>query len=423
MSDWSCMADGLVEEADPAKTGRNLNELIVGPAGSGKTLSNAYSRLLYTSESSVVVPIAKRAIKERFKKMFQDRGYEVIDLDYNCPENSSIGYDPLDFIYSDEEIVHLSTNLVEGDRKDGKGPDDPYWEKSAESAISGMISLEFIIAKDEHRLPSFAKVLERYRAMKIDYRNNNVAKTSLDPLFERVESRHPGNQASFLWKTVTDLAPRTLSCIFSIVNGAMDKIFSESIVEMMKKKKRIDFARLGKKRTALFITTSPMNLTLTNLVNLIYADLFRVLFEAAEKNEDYRLEVPVHFICDDFACSSRISKFESYISIFRAAGISVTLLLQSESQLEDMYGETAATTIINNCDTYVYMGGNDHMTCKHISERLNMPLHKVMSLPLEKVVVFRRGSEPFVSRRYQILEDQNYKTIILGNPDESLQKH
>jgi hypothetical protein len=87
------------------------------------------------------------------------------------------------------------------------------------------------------------------------------------------------------------------------------------------------------------------------------------------------------------------------------------MLLQSESQLISMYGEDAATTIINNCDTYVYMGGMDITTCEHISQRTNQPLHKVMAMPLEQVVVFRRGSEPYVSKRYQILNDPLYQAV------------
>ena len=147
-------------------------------------------------------------------------------------------------------------------------------------------------------------------------------------------------------------------------------------------------------------------------MNILYADMFRVLFDEAEKNEGSRLKVPVHIVCDDFACGSRISGFEDYISIFRAAGISVTMLLQSETQLISMYGEAAAKTIINNCDTYVYMGGMDLTTCNNISQRMNKPLNKVMTMPLEQVVVFRRGSEPYVSRRYQILEDAIYREVM-----------
>ena len=90
----------------------------------------------------------------------------------------------------------------------------------------------------------------------------------------------------------------------------------------------------------------------------------------------------------------------------------------AESQLESMYGENEATTIINNCDTYVYMGGMDIKTCKNISQRLDKPLKKVLSMPLEQVVVFRRGEEPFVSRRYQILNDPLYQVLMAKKSDE-----
>lgn len=188
---------------------------------------------------------------------------------------------------------------------------------------------------------------------------------------------------------------------------------------MTKKVKRVSFRELGNKKVALFITTSPMNKTHQNYVNILYADMFRELFEKAERSLDFRLKVPVHIICDDFACGSRIKGFEEYISIFRSAGISVTLLLQSETQLVSMYGEYEATTIINNCDTYVYMGGMDIATCQHISQRMNKPLHEVMAMPREKVVVFRRGDKPYVARRYQILDDPLYQQL----PDNGKKKN
>ncbi len=162
----------------------------------------------------------------------------------------------------------------------------------------------------------------------------------------------------------------------------------------------------------MFITTSPTNTAVQNFVNVLYADMFHTLFETAENSKEGRLRIPVHVICDDFACGSRIRGFEDYISIFRAAGISVTILLQSESQLISMYGEAAASTIINNCDTYVYMGGMDITTCNNISKRANKPFDKVMYMPLEQVMVFRRGSKPYFSRRYQLLNDPLYQKLV-----------
>ena len=410
MSDMTCLAENYVVPADFEKTGVNLNEIVVGPTGCGKSFSTAYPRLLHTFESSVVVPIAKGAIKDNFAQMFIDRGYEVIDLNFANPGECTVGYDPMDYIKSNEDVIQTARNFIGGLSKNRNGDADPYWNDSATSVLAAVIALVRIRAERKKKKPTFAEVVKTYRGMKIDYERGDV-RTSLDSEFVVLEHTMPGNQASELWKTVKNLSSRTASCIFSIVNSSLDKIFTKDIIEMTGKRRGVSFRRLGERKTALFITTSPMNLTLQNYVNVMYSDMFRELFETAESRENYRLKVPVHIICDDFACGSRISNFENYISIFRAAGISSTLLLQSESQLTDMYGDTAATTIINNCDTYVYMGGMDIPTCNHIAQRLNKPLHRVMSMPLEQVVVFRRGMEPVVSRRYQLLDDPLYANL------------
>lgn len=418
MKDKTCLAEGLVVPADFETTGINLNEIVVGSTGCGKSMSNAYSRLLYTYESSVVVPITKKAVREKFSKLFKERGYEVMSLDFANPQNSTAGYDPLDYIHSDEDVIQTARNLIGADpSKKRTGEPDPYWNDSATSVLAAEISLIRLNAKSAGKEPCFADVIELHRSMKVDTREN-LLKTNLDKLFDKAEMKHPGNQASELWNTVRNLAPRTASCILSIANSALDKVFSDNVIAMTRKKKKVAFKKLGEKKTALFITTSPMNKSLQSLVNLMYADMFRELFESAEKNRNSRLDVPVHIICDDFACGSRINDFEDYISIFRAAGISVTILLQSETQLSSMYGQNAAVTIINNCDTYVYMGGMDISTCQHISQRINMPLNKVLNMPLEQVMVFRRGSEPFVARRYQILNDPLYREKILKEQEK-----
>lgn len=412
MEDKMCLAEGLVIPASFEKLGHNLNVAVIGGTGSGKTVSYTESKLTHTYTSSVVVPLAKIKIKKKFIKLFEDRGYKVVDMDFTNPEKCIVGYDPLDYVHSDSDVIQLARNLIGGNASASRtGEADPYWNESAISVLAAVIMLAIAEAEDMGLRATFGDVIRLYRKLKVDF-SKSVVETTLDARFAKLKRIHPENQGPELWKTIQGLAPRTASCLLSIANSAIDKIFSEDVIKITEKKGKVSFRELGCKKVALFITTSPVNKTLQNLVNLFYADLFKELFEAAEKSDEGRLAVPVNVICDDFACGSKINDFEEYISIFRAAGISVTLLLQSESQLSGMYGKTAATTIINNCDTYLYMGGMDIETCQNVALRMNRPLHKVLSMPLGQVVVFRRGEEPYIAKRYQTLNDSVYREIM-----------
>lgn len=419
VQDMTCLAEGVVYPADFDKTGLNLNEMVVGGTGCGKSVSVAYSRLVHTSNSSVVVPITKKAIRDKFAGMFRNRGYQVVELDFTKNGRSNLGYDPMDYIRNTDDTITLAKNIVEafGENRGG-GRIDPYWYNSAASVLAAEIELIRLNAAYAGKRPRFIEVIELHRSIRFhNTAMKEMSKINIDYLFDAAEERYPGNAACELWRTIKNLSVTTASCILSTLNASVDMMFTETVMKVLEKEECFAFKRLGEEKTAVFITTPPMNKASQGFVNLLYADLFRELFETAEERDCGRLAVPVHIICDDFACGSRILDFEDYISVFRAAGISVTLLLQSESQLISMYGEHAATTIINNCDTYVYMGGTDMKTCQNVSYRLDKPLHMIMSMPLEQVVVFRRGAEPIVSRRYQTLEDPVYKELV-GDDEE-----
>ena len=405
--DQTCLAEGMVLPADSQQTGLNLNELIVGGTGCGKSMSVAYPRIVHTYDSSLVIPISKRTIMDQFAPLLKERGYRIMVLDFVHPECSTIGYDPLRHAHTEEEVGTLSKNIVEG-REPGKvGSYDPYWDRTSESILSALMLLLKNNQWHGGKEAGFTDFLQLYHNMDVDMSRSTIS-TKLDGLFERLEELEPGNQASFLWKSFTGLPVKTASTLCSTANTTIDKFCTGAIREMMCRDEQVDFARMGEERTALFVISSGMNTSLKSFINLMYADLFRELFNRAEELGG-TLPVPVHIICDDFACGSRILEFENYISIFRAAGISVTLLLQSESQLCSMYGEHAAQTIINNCDTYVYMGGMDTKTCSSVSTKCNKTFATIWELHPGDVIVFRRGEKPYFARRYQITEDEEYR--------------
>lgn len=411
MADNTYLAEGVVFPADFKQTGLNLNEIIVGPTGGGKTWSIAYPRLIHTEEGSLVVPVSKSNIKKMYQKRIGDGDREVFDLNFAHPEESEIGYDPFDSVHSSDDIINLAKRFVDDTELKSAYGNDTFWKEAATSVLAAEIALIYLNAKWEGKRPCFGDVLLLHRSVVL-IPERDIAKTSIDFLFEAAEKRFPGNQALQMWKTMSGNAMVTASCIFAEVNTMLDKIFSDEVIALTRKEKRISFKELGERKVTMFVTTSPMNSSLQKLTNIMYADMFRELFETAEKRTEGCLAVPVHIICDDFACGSKIPDFAKYISIFRAAGISVTMLLQSESQLKVMYGENDATTIIDNCDTYVYMGGRDIKTCQGVAQRANRSLEDIMNLPLERVIVFRRGSKPIEARRYQVYEDECFKKMM-----------
>ena len=213
------------------------------------------------------------------------------------------------------------------------------------------------------------------------------------------------------WNSFKVLPFKTASCVYGALNTTIDTIFSPELRTMITEKNKVDFKELSSQKTVLFISTSAVNPALSCFINMFYAQMFKQLFEFAESLPTGTLPIPVSVLCDDFATGSRILNFPEYISIFREKQISVMLLLQSESQLERMYGHEDSVTIINNCDTYVYMGGMDLRTCRNISERLNVPLDEVLYMPLGQEVIFRRGQRPIVTQRYNVLTDNTYLEI------------
>ncbi len=387
-------------------TGLNNNVIVCGSSGGGKTMSVMEPRLLQTYESSLILTVTKRRLVEKYKEVFAKRGYTVYDLNFIKPTDSNIAYDPLVYISSYSDIRFLAESIVKSNPKKDKSNADPYWDDSAISLLSAEIA--YILMTEEN--PTFADVLKLNDCLSIHESCGQIT-TSLDSKFEVIAEKDPSCFAVTCWNTFRVLPIKTASCVYGTLNTTIDTIFSPELRKMISYKKKVDFEEVASKKTVLFISTSAVNPALNCFINMFYAQMFKQLFEYGESHPDGKLPIPVSVLCDDFATGSRILNFPEYISIFREKQISVTLLIQSESQLESMYGTEDAVTIINNCDTYVYMGGMDLRTSRNISERLNAPLEDILYMPVGNEIIFRRGQRPIQTSRYNILEDETYKKI------------
>lgn len=400
------LGENCCYSSDCNETGLNNNIIVCGGSGSGKTMSISEPRLLETKTSSLISTVTKRRIVTKYMPLFKERGYNVFDLNFVNPIESTCSYDPLKYVASYSDITFLAKSIVKADPQKDRSSADPYWDEAAISLLSAEIA--YILMTNDKA--TFADVLELHDSLTIDEGGSTI-RTSLDDQFDYMASEYPTCFAVSCWKSFKSLPIKTAGCVFGTLNTTIDTIFSPELREMMVTKPQVDFELMATEKTILFVTTSAVNPALHCFVNMFYAQAFKQLFEYAESSQNGVLPVPVHVLCDDFATGGRVLNFAEYISIFREKRISVTLLLQSESQLEQMYGTGNATTIINNCDSYIYLGGMDIKTAQNISLRLNVPIDEVLYMPIGQEILFRRGQRPIITRRYDIQKDELYKRI------------
>lgn len=407
MKDKMILGSNVCYTTDCGVTGVNNNVIVVAGSGSGKTMSITEPRLLETYDSNLIVTVTKRRIADKYTPMFRERGYNVIDLNFIEPDKSTVAFDPMEYVSSYSDMKFLAESIVMSDpRKSRATHIDPYWDETAKSLLCAEIGYTLMTGDD----PSFADVLELNDRLRIKEDGGSIT-TTLDDEFELINRKAPGCFAVSCWRTFRDLPIKTASCIYSSLNTALDKIFSPEIRKMIGKRPRLNFGDIADKKTVLFVSTSAVNPALNTFVNLFYAQMFQRLFEYAESLPNGKLPIPVSVLCDDFATGSRIQNFPEYISVLREKDISVTLLVQSESQLESMYGTDDAVTIINNCGSYVFMGGMDLRTAHNISQRVNLPLEDVLYMPVGQEIVFRQGQKPVITQRYDILNDKEYQRV------------
>ncbi len=411
-----------IVSSDTEETGLNNNIIICGSSGCGKTMSVAEPRMLNTYNSSLCITLTKRRLVNKYKRVFAERGYRVWDLDMVHFENSNVGFDPLAYVRDDKDITFLADSIVklnpEGKVENNK---DPYWENAA----SSLLAAEIAIVRYMNPKATMTDVLKFHDEMKIAESDGAGNKMDINHnvKFKMLEEIEPDHFAVSCWKSFCILPSKTCRCVFGSLNVALDTIFSPDLRKMMAAKRKVDFEQMSTEKTVLFVTTSPVNPSMQRFINIFYGDIFKQLFEFAEKQPEGVLPVPVHVLCDDFATGGKVMNFADYISVFREKGISVSLLIQSETQLASMYGEYNAITIINNCDTYVYMGGMDIRTVRDVSERLDVPLSEVLKMPVGKECIFRRGLDPVMTERYNIREDPEYKRITSLYEDDRSVKY
>lgn len=399
------LPNGTTFSMNGIKTRRNNNVIAMGTSGSSKTRSFVIPNLLSCS-GSYIVSDPKGSLYRKYADYMKRNGYNVIHLDFIHPEKSD-GYNPLAFANTPDEIAKLAHYITyAGKNKDNRA--DPFWDKSAEILLSAIIGY----FADSNTPPScrtmsaVSELLTQIDVNKIEEDGECDFDRTMDVMKRDYKCRNGHSAIPWSYhqyRRFRNTPSKTMSCILLTVQSNIGILNIPEISAMMSKT-NIDFTAIAKQKTVVFAEVSDTDRSRDMLVNTFYSQAMNQLcMFADEECENGCLPIPVRFILDDFGTNCRIDGFENMISNIRSRNISASIILQSESQLEKGYGESAHT-IMDNCDTLIYMGGNDVETATTISLRANKPLNDILNMPVSTNWTFRRGEKPVYSRTIDIDE-------------------
>ena len=393
---------------DPFETKLNNNVLVVGASGSGKTRSIVTPNLLQAS-GSYIISDPKGNLCKKYGRYLINKGYTVRKLDFTDPRLSA-HYNFFRYIRSRQDIVKIAHMLIYQRKKTG-GNIDPFWDEASQLLLQAVMAYLFEAwTKKEQNLH---RLLELISMCQID-ENMEETKNPLDILMEDLGKKNKDSYALNMYTKFRVAANRTLRSILITVNARLG-LYDTPELNMMMKEDDLDIASIGKKKTALFVVVSDTDRSLDGLVNIFFTQAMNELCRCADREcENNMLPVPVRFIMDDFATNCKIEDFPKMISSIRSRGISTMLMIQAESQLRESFGEDGKT-IIGNCDTYVYLGGNDVETARAVAERCDVPVKKILNMPVETNWIFRRGQMPVNGRNFDLEAFQTEKMKALKN--------
>lgn len=378
------LAQNVTVSNNTRETGLNNNDLIIGSSGAGKTGGYVIPNIQNMTDS-LIVSDTKGALERRFSQELIDRGYEVHVLDLVDPMRSC-GYNPLEGIrryrdgsYREQDVITLANNIMpELDSR------EPFWEKTAASYLVFLISYALEALPEEEQ--NMCTICELHRM---------YIRPNGDLSFLKWTDLHPD---SFPAKKYVEMrssmsANRMWGSINEFVNRALEPFEFREAKQIFGSKRNIDLREIGRRKTVLFLNVSDTDRSFDHIVNVFYTQALQVLCSEADGNRDGTLKVPVRIIMDDFAASARIPDFDKIISVIRSRDISVSLILQSMTQLESMYGEAAALTIINNCDHLLYLGSQDQKTAQFIGCRAFKTPEAVLCTPRKKAYLLTNGEK------------------------------
>ncbi len=348
---------------DGRKHKRNLNILVCGGSGAGKTRFFAKPNVMNANTSFVCLDPKGELLRDT-GNLLKAKGYNIKIIDLINMEKSYC-YNPFIYLRSDNDIQRLVTNLFKNTTPKGSQPQDPFWDQAAQMLLLALVFYLHYEAPTEEQ--NFPMVMEMIRAGEVQEDSDDY-RSPLDELFDRLEMEKPEHIALKYYRNYRSGSAKTLKSIQITLVARLEKFNLESLAGITQTDE-MELWSLGERKTAIFAVIPDNDSSFNFLIGMLYTQLFQQLYYQADVVHSGRLPVHVHFVMDEFANVALPDEFDKLLATMRSREISVSIIIQNLAQLKALF-EKQWESIVGNCDEFLYLGGNEQSTHEYVSKLL-----------------------------------------------------
>ena len=423
---------------DGYKHQRNLNILVVGGSGSGKTRFFCKPGIMSVNCSYLIVD-PKGEMLRSTGYLLKEEGYDIKVFDLIHP-NQSDGYNPFTYIRDEPDVLKLMDNLVKNTTPPKGASNDPFWEK-AEIALDSalMLYLLYEAPVEEQNFEMLMFMLECARVMEED----EQYQSPLDLLFQTLEERDPSHIAVREYKVYKQAAGKTAKSILVTASVRLAAFIFPQYAAMMQTDE-MDFASLGERKRAIFCVIPVNDGSMNYLVSMLLTQCFQQLYLRADERYNGRLPVPVRVIQDEWANVVQPDSYPKVLATCRSYNIGINIIVQNIQSIKALYKDEWEG-IIGNCDTLLFLGGgNEPTSLEFVSKLLGketvhtrtrgqtkgrsgsssvnfqqtgrdlMTPDEIRMLPTNDALLFIRGEKPVRDKKYDIKKHPNVRRTADG---------
>ena len=403
------LSNNVRMSTDTSVTGLNNNMLVIGGSGAGKTFFIVKPNIMQMMlNNSFIATDPKGEIARATANMLKKNGYNVKVLNLIDMAKSD-GYNPFRYIREENDVVKLVTNIISNTTPKETAPTDPFWEKSESMFLQALFYYVWLEMPPNRK--NFQSVLELLSEAEVDAKGNDSKLTKKMKQLAKTSKLKQNHPAYKQYMKVIRGAGDTVRSIIISANSRLALLENPQILRILSKDdlhlEELGIGVNGDKhtRTALFCIIPDSDKSYNFIVGMLYTQLFQELYFQADFKNDGKLPIQVTLMMDEFANVALPDDFCSLLSTMRSRRISSIIIIQNLAQIKALFKDTWET-ITGNCDTLVYLGGNEKSTHQYISEMLGK------STIDKRSTGETRGVHGSASRNYDVLGRE------LMTPDE-----